>query len=183
MQYIWANAMLQLSYKFDRFIVSTDWVILLVVNKDDGNRRTYRQMQVMIKTLGPKRPRVKNDTLCRKHFWNVLYWKWIFILHFKFHFKLVPVGPIGNNSAVIQVMTWCGTSPKPLPKPLMTQCTNAYMSPRLQWVNPWGSNVLYLCVPNNGSPRQYKGPWDQTKIPILPQVFSFKNRLTVLLLI
>ena len=41
--------------------------------------------------------------------------------------KFVPEGPIDNKSALVQVMAWCQTGAKPLPKPIMTQFNDAYM--------------------------------------------------------
>ena len=41
--------------------------------------------------------------------------------------KLVPRGPINNKSAFVQVMAWRRTGDKPLPEPMMTQLTDAYM--------------------------------------------------------
>ena len=41
--------------------------------------------------------------------------------------KFVPKGPIDNKSALVQVMTWRPTGDKPLPEPMLTQFTDAYM--------------------------------------------------------
>ena len=41
--------------------------------------------------------------------------------------KSVPRSPISNKPALIQVMAWCRTGPKPLPEPMMTQFTDTYM--------------------------------------------------------
>ena len=41
--------------------------------------------------------------------------------------KIVPKSPIDNKTALVQVMTWCQTGAKPLPEPMMTQLTDAYM--------------------------------------------------------
>ena len=41
--------------------------------------------------------------------------------------KFVPRSPIDNKSALVQVMAWCRTGDKPLPEPLLTQFTDAYM--------------------------------------------------------
>ena len=42
--------------------------------------------------------------------------------------KFVPSrSPIGNKPALVQVMAWCRTGDKPLPEPMLTQFTNAYM--------------------------------------------------------
>ena len=41
--------------------------------------------------------------------------------------KYVPMSPIDNKSALVQVMAWRRTGDKPLPEPMMTQITDAYM--------------------------------------------------------
>ena len=41
--------------------------------------------------------------------------------------KFVPRSPINNKSALVQVMAWHQTGNNPLPEPLMTQFTDAYM--------------------------------------------------------
>ena len=45
----------------------------------------------------------------------------------KISLKFVPKGPIDNKSALVQVMAWCRTGDKPLPEPMLTQFTDAYM--------------------------------------------------------
>ena len=41
--------------------------------------------------------------------------------------KFVPKCSIDNKPALIQVMAWRRTGTKPLPEPMITQFTNAYM--------------------------------------------------------
>ena len=41
--------------------------------------------------------------------------------------KFVPRNPIGNTPALVQVIAWHWTGDKPLPEPMMTQFTDAYM--------------------------------------------------------
>ena len=41
--------------------------------------------------------------------------------------KFVLEGPTDNKSALVQVMAWCWTDTKPLPEPMLTQFTDAYM--------------------------------------------------------
>ena len=41
--------------------------------------------------------------------------------------KLVPRGPIDNKPALFQVMVWRRTGDNPVPEPMMTQFTDAYM--------------------------------------------------------
>ena len=49
---------------------------------------------------------------------------WIFL-------KFVPKDPTDNKSILVQVMAWRQTGDKPLPGPMLTQFTDAYM--RHQW--------------------------------------------------
>ena len=44
-----------------------------------------------------------------------------------FSLKFVPRSPIDNKPALVQVMAWRWTGDKPLPEPMMTQFTDAYM--------------------------------------------------------
>ena len=41
--------------------------------------------------------------------------------------KFVPKSPIDKKSALVRVMAWRRTGDKPLPEPLLTQFTDAYM--------------------------------------------------------
>ena len=41
--------------------------------------------------------------------------------------KFVPRSPIDNIPASVQLMAWHRTGDKPLPEPMMTQFTDAYM--------------------------------------------------------
>ena len=41
--------------------------------------------------------------------------------------KYVPMSPIDNMSALVQVMAWRRTGDKPLLEPMMTQFIDAYM--------------------------------------------------------
>ena len=57
---------------------------------------------------------------------------WIFLnenvrISIKISLKFVPKGPIDNKSALVQVMAWRRTGDKPLPEPVLTQFTDAYM--------------------------------------------------------
>ena len=41
--------------------------------------------------------------------------------------KFVPKDPIGNKSALVQVVAWCRTGDKPLPEAMMAHFSDAYM--------------------------------------------------------
>ena len=40
--------------------------------------------------------------------------------------KIVPMGPIDNKPALVQVMAWRQTGDKPLPEPVIAQFADAY---------------------------------------------------------
>ena len=46
---------------------------------------------------------------------------------FQISLKFVSKSPIDHKSALVQEMTWRRTGNKPLPEPIMTQFTDAYM--------------------------------------------------------
>ena len=41
--------------------------------------------------------------------------------------KFVPMSPIDNKPALVQVMDWCRTGDKPLPEPMLAQFPDEYM--------------------------------------------------------
>ena len=41
--------------------------------------------------------------------------------------KIVPRSPMDSKPALVQVMAWHRTGTKPLPEPMLTQFTDAYM--------------------------------------------------------
>ena len=49
---------------------------------------------------------------------------WLLI---KIALKFVPKGTIDHMSALVQVMAWHLTGDKPLPEPMLTQFSDAYM--------------------------------------------------------
>ena len=50
-----------------------------------------------------------------------------FCISIQISLKLVPKGQIDYKSALIQVMALCRTGDKPLPEPMLTQFSDAYM--------------------------------------------------------
>ena len=58
--------------------------------------------------------------------------KWIFSnkncsILIQISLKFVPWSPIDNKAALVQVMAWHQRGDKPLPEPMVTQFTDAYM--------------------------------------------------------
>ena len=64
-----------------------------------------------------------------------------FRIFIRISLKLIHNGPIDNESALVQIMTWRRKGDKPLPEPLMTQYTYVYV-----WVALW----LCVCVGGGG---------------------------------
>ena len=48
--------------------------------------------------------------------------------------KFVPQSPFDNKQVLVQVMAWHRTGDKPLPAPMLTRLTDAYMQHKGRWV-------------------------------------------------
>ena len=70
--------------------------------------------------------------------WYVWMKAWIWN---KFPLRYVLLGPIGNMSALVQIMTWHTTGEKPLSDPMMNQFTNPniHHSTSVSWIIDKGS--------------------------------------------
>ena len=53
--------------------------------------------------------------------------EWKFLYYIQMSLKFVPRCQIDNKSVLVQVMAWRRTGDKPLPEPMLTQFTDAYM--------------------------------------------------------
>ena len=65
-------------------------------------------------------------------FWQTTFSNCIFLnendrIPIQISFNHAPRSPIDNKPALVQVMAWCPTGDKPLPEPMMTQISDAYM--------------------------------------------------------
>ena len=58
----------------------------------------------------------------KRIFWNENFGNVI-----QFSLKVVPKAPIDNKSALVQVMAWRRFGAKPLPEPMLTRFTDAYV--------------------------------------------------------
>ena len=65
-------------------------------------------------------------------------WMKIFIYQCKFHWSLIIMVQLTNQSAWVQVRCWCLFSTKPLPKPMMTKFNKAYM----HHINTWTRDLI-----------------------------------------
>ena len=71
-------------------------------------------------------PGQKWQPFCRRHFQTHFHeWKG-FLFWFEFRFKFVPMRPINNIPALVQIMALCQPGDKPLSEPMLTQFTDAY---------------------------------------------------------
>ena len=59
--------------------------------------------------------------------------------------KFVPKGPINNNPALVQLMTWCRPDDKPLSEPMMIDLLTHICVTRPQWVN-YDLAILGGCI-------------------------------------
>ena len=50
-----------------------------------------------------------------------------FFIFVQISLRFVPKSLIDDKSALVQVMAWCWTGNKPLPEPMLTEFTDAYM--------------------------------------------------------
>ena len=50
-----------------------------------------------------------------------------FCISIRVSLKYVAKGPIDNEATLVQILAWRRTGDKPLPEPMLTQFTDAYM--------------------------------------------------------
>ena len=62
----------------------------------------------------------------RRHF-QMLFLEWNDRILIQISLKFVPMSPIDNKPALVQVMAWRRIGDKPLSEPVMAQFTDAYM--------------------------------------------------------
>ena len=81
------------------------------------------QCPVLLNTLRPRQNGGHfTDDICKCIFLN----EKVFILIWN-SLKYIPQGPYDNKWTLIQVMAWRPIGDKPLPEPMLTQFTDAYM--------------------------------------------------------
>ena len=61
------------------------------------------------------------------HMFRCIFVNQKFCIFIQISLKFVPKGQIDNKSALVQVMAWRWTGDKPLPAPMLTQFTDAFM--------------------------------------------------------
>ena len=68
----------------------------------------------------------KMTTISQTTFWKEYLWMKILVFD-QISLKFVHKVPVDDNSALIQVIAWGRTADKPLPEPMPSQFTNAYI--------------------------------------------------------
>ena len=67
-----------------------------------------------------------------------------FCISIRISLKFIPKGPIGNKPAMVPEMVWHRVGDKPLPEPVLTMSTNAYM--RHQGKMNIGNGEMICCL-------------------------------------
>ena len=60
-----------------------------------------------------------------------------FCILIKSSLKFVPMGPINNIPALVQIMAWCCLGDKPLSEPMLVSLLTQICITRPQWVSNW----------------------------------------------
>ena len=61
------------------------------------------------------------------HIFKYIFMNEKFYILIRISLKFLPKGPFDNKSALVHVMAWHQTGDKPLPEPMFTKFTDAYM--------------------------------------------------------
>ena len=67
------------------------------------------------------------DTIFAGDIMECIFMNETFCIYIRISLKFVPKVPIDNEAALVEVMAWHQTDMKPLPEPMLTQFTDAYM--------------------------------------------------------
>ena len=72
-------------------------------------------------------PLDKTAAILTDDIFKCIFWNENEIIVIPISLKFVQRSPANNKPALVQVMVRCWTGDKPLPEPIMTQSTDAYM--------------------------------------------------------
>ena len=81
--------------------------------------------------------RDKVATTSQTIFWNAFSWMKMCEFFRKIPLKFVPMGPINNIRALVQIMAWRRPGDKPLSEPMLVFLPTHTCVTRPQWVNNW----------------------------------------------
>ena len=80
--------------------------------------------------------------------------------------KFVPMCPVNNKPALVQIVAWCWWGDKPLSEPMIAKVTDIYASPELdEFASESGIRISYK-LPKKLIPIK-------TDIHIIQHIFSF----------
>ena len=100
------------------------WTCLLIIVTE----QLTVDLNVFLKLLNHLPPGQNGHHSDRWHFqMHFLEWKWYDWILIQISLKFVPMSPIDNKPALVQVMAWRLTGDKPLLEPMLTQFTDGYM--------------------------------------------------------
>ena len=89
-------------------------------------------------------PWTKWPPFCKRCFWCIFVNEKFCIL-IKILLKFLSKGPIDDNPALVQIMTWCWIGDKPLSESMLIWFTDTYMQHyRGRWVNHWSMQRHHL---------------------------------------
>ena len=79
----------------------------------------------------------------------------------KYSLKFVPMGPINNILALVQIMAWCRSGDKPLSEPMMASLLThiRICVTRPQWVNEQWIKFLNMEWRKPGNPQNFWRPF------------------------
>ena len=72
-------------------------------------------------------PPGQNGRLFTDNIFRCIFMNEKFYISITISLKFVPTGPIDNDPALIQIMTWCQIGDKPLSEPMLTWFTDTFM--------------------------------------------------------
>ena len=111
---------------------------------------------------------------------NVFLWMKMIALRFEFHWnvKCVPRSPIDNKPALVRVTAWRRRGDKPLPEPMLTQFTDAYMRNLIQLSSVVKrSNITHYYITISES--RCKAVQHNTILPIVWDAFTSRYLMAV----
>ena len=90
----------------------------------------------------------KAATLADDIFKCIFFFENVLILIKKKSLNFVSKGTIDNNSPLVQVMAWHRTGDKPLPEPMMTCFSDAYVrhSAPMSWISKASNHTMHMSL-------------------------------------
>ena len=125
---------------FDQVSALKEHVVTHAVNGLYTCPECHRSFQVRLNTLRPRQNgRRFPDGILKWNYLNENSW-----ISIKISLKFVPMGPINDIPALVQVMAWHRPGDKPLSEPMMVSLLTHISVTRPQWVNCCHAELIYL---------------------------------------